>query len=282
MGKNVCDLMLEEWNRKYSPKIRLDERETRTVTSLDGKHRFDFVYSRQLGKWYRQNIGKEWDDSDACYFCSIEEQDLLVKVRNLWVIQQYKNVERGHFLLVGEEHREFPNWSDLSTLLEISSQGGFSLFGNFRDSGASYPIHAHYQCIFVRLPIVDTEAEEIFEDSNLTFGRLDYFVPAWVYVPKNDIGQEKICRAVAQIDKPYNPLAYGRKLYIFLRTQSVPPSLKFKFGGAEIAGRIYFREKSLFDKLDFDTTAQAIREVCCGESETKTFERVMLDKLLRE
>lgn len=260
----------QAWSQKLSEEFDKDQRETKIVQSPDGRGFFRVVYSKKLEEWYLSPEGKARYDKPFCFFC--EEHDEYHKrnetkiIEHLKIFFNRKFVMRNHWLVSPIEHRSEPKISDFAVLQRIAEISGLIIFGNLRDSGASYPIHVHYQTLETEFPAISLPGELIYENKYLGLEKLRY--PELVFRFSCEQNRTKTTIdhiGLAAISQPgsFNPIFYGKDIYLVPRTKSVPTNTGgFKFAAAEACGSFFVRTKKLFDIMDGKFILSALDDVC--------------------
>lgn len=260
------------WNRKFGRAFDEDQRDVRIIPSPGGQGFFRVTYSQKLEGWYHSPRGKARYDKPGCFFCNKHDEYVHVRliktIHHLEVFFNLKFVMRNHLLIAPSEHRDDPATADVVTLQQLAMISGLSVFGNFRDSGASYPQHVHYQTLETEFPIVSQPGDILHRNTDMKVETVRYPVLAFRFSPYREIewtpdGVRRAGQIITSQLGTFNLVFYGRDIYLIPRTKSVPCNTNgFKFAAPEVCGSIFIREKRLFDILDGDALVTALQDVC--------------------
>lgn len=281
-----------EWNRRFGKVFDEDWRKTKVIPSPDGRGFFRVVYSQKLEEWYLSPKGKARYDKPDCFFCEKADEyhqiDCMATFEHLEVFFNIKFVMRNHLLIAPIEHREQPTVADVVVLSQLAQNSGLSVFGNFQNSGASYPKHVHYQSLETEFPIVSRPGRSVYADQEFQVETLDYPVLAFRFLPQKDWTLDLLKHAgrimVSQAGT-FNLIFYGQDIYLVPRVGSVPANMgSFKFAAAEVCGSIFVRERNLYDVLDGEMILVALKDVCLptGGLEAQHYEARLVAKLKEE
>jgi len=268
----------QAWKRKFARLFEADERETKTLSSPQGQALCQVTYSKRLEQWYRSSVRKARYEKPECFFCEKHDEYALLETvtqfHHLGIYFNAKYVAPCHFLISpGSEHREYPNERDVVALSELAGCTGLSILGNFRDSGASYPRHVHYQSLGLEFPMAGTPEEEIFVSDSIRLARMDYPVVALCVCPRGTKGLKLAGVVVPKVPHPHNLLFYGDNIFIIPRAKSIPFNTKgFKFGAAEVCGHVFARTREMYEMMDYDLTLAALQDVCVPGRDKKAQE----------
>jgi hypothetical protein len=277
-------LLRNAWDERFGKDFKNDKRESKFLPFLTGDKSFSIFYSKKLEEWYLSEKGKKRYEQPGCFFCGGDELEVVLELEfnHLKFCYNPKFADKYHFIIFPQEHREFPNEKDIITLQEAALLTGLSIFGNLRNSGASYPQHIHYQSLDVIFPISNVTAEDIFCNDTVKVFRLNYPVAAFKLCTSGKKGLALIAHTVASISSPYNLLFYQNDLFIIPRTKSIPLNTGgFKFAAAEVCGCVFTRTKKMYESLNYSKIQAALRDVCFHyrSSEAKQFEGRLIKSL---
>jgi ATP adenylyltransferase/5',5'''-P-1,P-4-tetraphosphate phosphorylase II len=260
---NDITFLKHEWNRRFGEVFDEDQRETKIVLSPDGRGFFRVMYSRKLEEWYSSSRGQARYKKPKCFFCDkfdeYHEVGCIKVIGHLEVFFNIKFVMRNHLLIAPIEHREQLIMADVLTLQQLAMLSGLSIFGNLRNSGASYPEHIHYQTLETEFPIVSRPGNLVYEDGEVKLEVLDY--PILVFRFSSSVNRASA--AITLRSGTFNIMLYGKDIYLIPRTKSIPANTNgFKFAAPEVCGSIFVRERQLFDTIDGEMVLAALRDVC--------------------
>jgi len=271
----------QAWEKRFGRDFRADVRATKTLFSPDGRKLCEVVHSRRLEEWYKSPQGKARYDKPKCFFCEKHDEFLLLetvmRLSHLGIYFNKKFVAPCHFLISPyAEHREAPNEDDIAVLQMLAAKTRLSIFGNMRDSGASYPEHVHYQSLDVAFPIAARPEEEVLFEAPFRLSRLDYAVAAYRLSPVLRCFSGFVAKVLARLQRPYNPLFFGGDAFVVPRVKSVPFNTGgVKFASAEVFGIVFARSRDFYDSLTCDLMLAAMQDVClpAGSREAGEFEQ---------
>lgn len=277
------------WSRRFGKVFDEDRREIKLIQSPDGRGFFRVMYSQKLEEWYLSPKGKARYDKPNCFFCDEfdeyhREEDVKI-IKHLKVFFNLKFVMRNHWLIAPIKHRAKPTALDVAVLQKMAAMSGLSIFGNFRDSGASYPKHVHYQTLETEFPVASRPGRLIYDDKGVKVETLSYPVLVFRFSPQKDWTRAAINRVgVITTSQPgtCNLMFYGRDIYLIPRTKSVPANTDgFKFAAAEACGSIFTRGRRLFDVMDGEVILAALWDVCLplDSVEAKHYEESLTAKM---
>lgn len=271
----------QAWEKRFGRDFRADVRATKTMFSPDGRKLCEVVHSRSLEEWYQSPRGKARYDKPRCFFCEKHDEFLLLetvmRLSHLGIYFNKKFVAPCHFLISPyAEHREAPNEDDIAVLQMLAARTRLSIFGNMRDSGASYPEHVHYQSLDIVFPITARPEEETIFNSPFRLARLNYPVAAYRLSPVPRRLSGPVAKVLTRLQRPYNPLFFGGDVFVVPRVKSVPSNTGgFKFAAAEVFGCVFTRSREFYDLLTCDLMLAAMQDVClpAGSREAGEFEQ---------
>lgn len=277
--------LLHAWNARFLRDFQADERLTKTLVSPQGKELCRVMHSRKLEEWYNSPQGKARYRKPKCFFCERHDEywclDTVLRLGHLGVYFNIKFVAPCHYLISPlSEHRELMDERDVAMLQDLAIRSGLSIFGNFRDSGASYPEHVHYQSLDLMFPLTSTWGEEILSNGTLRLARMDYPVAAFRISPVGEDSEGTLVgRILTRLPRPYNPLFYSRNTFVIPRVKSVPANTNgFKFASAEVYGCVFTRSRETYDSFSYESMLAALEEVClpAGSARALEFEQALL------
>jgi ATP adenylyltransferase/5',5'''-P-1,P-4-tetraphosphate phosphorylase II len=278
-----------EWNKLFGQAFDEDRRETKVIPSPDGQGFFRVIYSQKLEGWYQSPRGQARYSKPACFFCEkfdeYHQVDCVRIIDHLEIFFNLKFVMRNHLLIAPTEHRSQPTVTDVATLQKIAAVSGLSIFGNFKNAGASYPRHVHYQTLETEFPVVSRPGKPVYDDHGIRLEILSYPVLAFKLSPLREWAPVSINHAGTVITShtgTFNLVFYGKDIYLIPRSKSVPANTDgFKFAAAEVCGSIFVRERQLFDVIDGETILWALRDVCLPSNtpEAQHFEDELIKRI---
>ena len=258
-----------KWGKKFGIEFDGDGRETRILPlSDDPSHDLGFarvIYSEKLEKWYESPECEKRYEKPACFFCDEhDEYHRITRAKKLGHMNIFPNLKfamRNHYLIAPNEHRDVPSFSDIVLLERLAEISGLTIFGNLsKESGASFPIHVHYQTLETEFPIISRPF--------MAFERGDGFVvdkiigyPALIF-RFSPIGRKG--RSWAK--SPIQAAVVGKDIYFIPRTKAIPALANgFKFAAAEVCGEIHARNRENFANMGSGSLiATCIRDVSYG------------------
>ena len=285
--KELGSTLRNKWNKRFCAAFTNDIREEKIISFSSNMPSFKIVYSRQLEEWQQNPLRKSYT-APSCFFCKGHDEyhylEEVARFAHLRIWYMVKFAAPCHFL-IGDptDHREDVSKNDVLVLQEMAKETGLSFFGNFRDSGASYPQHIHYQSLEIVFPIIRSSVETCFVVNEVEITKLRYPILAFRLSSRTDNGIRVIAQAIPELPKPYNLLFCGNEIFIVPRTKSVPSNTGgFKFAAAEVAGCIFARSKESYDFFNCQTIIDALNEVCltCGCQEARLFEEELAELLI--
>jgi hypothetical protein len=297
--RDISDFLREEWNKRHGEEWNNDERLVRVERVPGRKYFFRVTHSSSLEAWTNNPTRKRYQGA-GCFFCEEHDQyHYLEKVMDYQEICLYHNakfVAPCHFLACPVEHRQYPTPQDFISLTSLAVDSGLTIFGNLKDSGASYPRHIHYQPISDEVPPGDEDTKEAFKDSVAPpsvlpikamdarrifhSGGLSLFVVDWplaVYFWEYEGERAQVIAAAAasRTPQPFNPMFAGNRIYVVGRKSSHSPSLDgFKVAAAEAYGCFFCRKRSQWDELSLPAIMKALTEtgIMSDSNESSGFE----------
>lgn len=276
------------WNRKFGQDYRKDKRKIKNFYSSNSNLLFQVIYSLALENWYKSPAGQKRYDKPKCFFCDRHDEfnlvRVLVKFKHLHFVFNLKFVDKHHFLIFPRRHDEFPSKKDIEILWHIAKKTGLSIMGNFRDSGAGYPSHVHYQSLDTDFPITERRKTAFLKKGILEISLVDY--PVFEFFLKINSKKEAkvVSELVSKLPCPYNPLICSDGIYICPRTRSVPSNIGgFKFAASEVFGKVYCRSMKLFNLLSRKNMEGALLSVCIPKEskEAESYKR-NIENLIKE
>jgi hypothetical protein len=285
--RDLATELRTRWNERFLREFEADERQIKVLISPQAEESFRVIHSKKLEQWYFSPEGQKRYNIPKCFFCEEHDEyqvlEAVVQFAHLRVYYNIKFAARCHFLIAPfSEHREYPNQNDVTSLLKLALLSGLSIFGNFRDSGAGYPQHVHYQSLEIVFPIAERAVENIFSTDYIRVARIDYPVAAFRLSSVTKEGIELIAKAVPVLPHPYNLLFYGENIFLIPRTKSVPFNTGgFKFAAAEVCGVVFTRTREIYNCLDYQMMLTALKDVCIphGGREAERFEERLIEIL---
>lgn len=272
------------WDERFGLEYRSDVRTKKVIRTPDGTILCEIIHSQKLEDWYKSPEGIARYNKPSCFFCERHDQfnriDVIETFGHLDIFFNLKFVAPCHFLITSGEHRENVSFEDMLALQGFADATGLSVFGNFRDSGASYPAHVHYQSLDVEFPLVHLPLmrETFYRD--IKVARLHYPVAAFAFTPIRAGGDITIAKLVSLLPLPFNSLFWRREVFVVPRIKSVPSNTRgFKFAAAEVMGTIFCRTRELFDFFDYDNVMTALCDVCRSGHAADIYE-IAIQKIL--
>lgn len=267
----MSDLATElraKWSERFGTEFGTDDRAIKDLRSPQEERLFQVLYSNNLEQWYRCPKGKKRYNAPRCFFCEEHDEyellETLVQIDHLRVYYKLNFAARFHFLIVPfSEHRDYPSTDDITVLRKLALASGLSILCNFKESGASYPQHVHYQSLEMEFPIVQRPVETVFSTDVLDMARVDYPIAAFRLSTASRDGVEIIAKALPLLPLQYNLLFYQEDIFLIPRTRSVPFNTGgFKFATAEVCGVVFTRTKEMYESFDYEMMMAALADVC--------------------
>jgi hypothetical protein len=272
------------WRQRFGHKYTNSRRDGKILQDPSSGLYFEAEYLESLAEWYESPAGKKRYSDPECFFCN--EHDAYRKLETVWqsghlrVYQNAKFCRENHFLIAPyDEHREQATIADIEVLYNLAQASGLSIFGNFRDAGASYPDHVHFQSLRIEFPLVHRSYTVIGRNEHATMSLIDYPVLAVSLEPNDQLGVKTAAQIFCGLAIAANIVLDQKRVIILPRQKSVPSNTNgFKFAAAEMAGTIFCRQRDFFDRLDFNLTLVAIKEVgyASGSQAAKQLQQQML------
>ncbi|MFZ2970705.1 MAG: hypothetical protein WA063_06150 [Minisyncoccia bacterium] len=287
--KELSDILRGKWNERFGLSFANDYREEKKITFSGNENVFRVIYSEHLEEYQRHPTRKQYELPD-CFMCEGHDENYVfeevAKIDHLRIWFSIKYATPCHYLIYDpEDHREKITEKDIVVLNELAKETGLSIFGNLRDSGASFPRHIHFQSLEVVFPLAGSPVKDSLKMNGIEIAKLDYPVSAFRLSSIEDSGIKVIARAISKLTMPYNPLFYGRDIFLVPRTRSVPSNANgFKFAAAEVAGIIFARSRKIYDLFDQKIMTDALNEVCLPQEKknAKKFENRLIESISEE
>lgn len=298
------------WFKKFGDSWLNDQRLIRLI-DVSGKPWFmRLVYSKSFFDW-SHNESRCVYEEPGCFVCAKHDKyHTLKKIDETGNIEVYYNVKfvaPCHFLACPQEHRDDPTGEDIFNLTVFSERNNLIVFGNLRDSGASYPRHVHYQPLsdevpdddkvtkeFVAsnlgnlgsipeptiLPVKVMPHKEIYKVRDVTLNVVDWPVATYFWEFEGERGRAIASAAASFAPKPYNLMISGRRIYVFGRKTSRSSSLgNFKVATAEVCGCFFCREKEQYAQFTQEAILAGFADTCLvSEEERSIFEMNLIKK----
>lgn len=258
-----------EWMKKFGSVYLADQRQTKTLCLPNGEKLCDVTYSPQLEQWYQSDQGKARYAQPECFFCEGHDQfqrlEKIVESDHLKIYFNVKFVTPFHFLVAPTDCREHPTPEDILALQKLAINADLAIIGNFRDSGAGYPKHVHYQTLSLVFPITGINRDCIESSYSLELEKVrsQNLVFRFHCNSENTRKRRMVAWVCAKAPKPLNLLFCKHDIYLAPRTKSVPFNTNgFKFAAAEVFGHVFVRTRKMFDDLNSATMIDALNDVC--------------------
>src|ERR1017187_7933852 len=225
------------------------------------------IYSAELRNWYDSAARRKYYSEPRCFFCDRHDEYCqlheVCRAGHLAIYDNRKFCEPAHYLIAPLEHREQLTALDIVTLYEFSQATGLTIFANLRDAGASYPQHLHFQSLDVEFASIPRGTVRRLESPQpWRVAVLDYPCLLLQFEAESAREWPALAALVAELPSAVNALWSGPVLSVIPRTKQVPGNTGGnKFAAAEVFGRIYCRDRELFERLDVDTALEALRDV---------------------
>jgi len=285
--RNLEITLRNAWDRKFGDDFRADQREVKVLTSSAGQRLCQVAYSRKLEEWYLSPAGKARYEKAKCFFCEghDEYKNLLTIARfdHFGIYHNIKFVGKCHFLVAPfSEHREYPNKSDITVLRKLALSSDLSILGNFRNSGASYPQHIHYQSLEAVFPIIERPVENVFSTDSVSVARINYPILAFSLSSVSKGGIESIAQTISVLQCPINLLFHAGTVFLVPRTKSIPSNTQgFKFAAAEVFGLVFTRTREMYNSLDHGMMLTALLDVCLPSHSraAESFQEALIENL---
>lgn len=285
----IRDVLRTQWFEEFGKEYKGDAQEQKTLLMPDGEVLCEVIFSKKLEEWYESDKGKARYGKPECFFCDLHDEfrELreVAQWKHLRIYCNLKFVAPCHFLIAPQEHREYSNAEDIIALQEFACESSLVIIGNFRDSGASFPRHVHYQCLDTNFCVAEKKKIGLGSVHDICIERLNYPTAIYRLSPRLDRSQfpgfsvsqdrEDVARIICRAKKPYNLLVDSRNTFITPRKKSVPCNTGgFKFAAAEVFGKVYCRSRSFYDSLNTTLMLNALKDVCV---ETQSVESAPFD-----
>jgi len=287
--KSIVDVLKNGWNERHKKDFYEDSRKSKILFSPSGQKLFEVEYSSKLEKFYFNKFGKERYNKPVCFFCDKNDEyhylEQVARFKHLGIFFNIKSVGVFHFLISPWEHRELPTQDDIAALRQLSSTfSGLSILGNLKDSGAGYPIHIHYQTLFLKFLSVDFPCASFFSNEFLQVEIVEYPELIFKFSAARNNCDNVMNKVISRFPPPYNPLFYNGNIFILPRTKSVPCNTDgAKFAAAEVYGHVIARNLKMYNDMNYLKMLSALDDVCLpklGEKAKKYKEAVL--KILEE
>lgn len=273
--KRLREKLSSVWRAEFGEAYDNDVRERKDILLPSGMKFFEVIKSSSLGGYYSSDRGRNRYSKNTCYFCnrrdSMGADEIIAPYYHLRLALNVKFADVDHFLVFPLRHSEDPTEQDIRRLSQLSIKTGLSIIGNFRDSGASYPAHVHFQTLNTIFPVENMPGLKTWQTSGVRYH--EYFFPVWQFYLSyyNKRSLDIVSRTITRLPKPFNLLFSGHNIYVCPRKKSIPFNTNgAKFASAEVFGRAYSRSQEFFDLMDYETVMSALCDVCllpqCNEA----------------
>lgn len=266
ISSDIISLMHDHWYSKFKRQWGADVRERKVLLNRQGQVVWEVIFSEILQGWYQSPERKKCYAKPNCFFCDQHDEFTLLRqvteYGHMGVFDNLKFCEPQHYLITPAEHREHVTEQDVLVLSDLSKASKLSIIGNFRDAGASYPQHVHYQTLETVFSSINGSPVESLWSEGFCVEALDY-PELLVHVKPLGANNALFAKMVASLPSPYNLLFWDGSVYMIPRTKSVPSNTQgTKFATAEVFGKVYCRNRAFYNSLDYAVMAEAMAEVC--------------------
>lgn len=287
--QTIREVLQKRWDEEFGKEYEQNVQEQKILLMPDGEVLCEVIFSKKLEEWYESDKGKARYSKPECFFCELHDEYHELREVAQWkhfkIYFNLKFVAPCHFLIAPNEHREYPSFEDIIALQGLARESGLVIIGNFRDSGASFPQHVHYQSLLTDFCVTKKKKIGLGKVNDICIERLNYPTAIYRLSPRLDrkeapgfrISQDRedIARIICRAKKPYNLLFDSQNTFVTPRKKSVPYNTNgFKFATAEVFGKVYCRSRSFYDSLDTTLMLDALKDVC---TETQSVESEPFD-----